>query len=217
MRTARLNWLRSAAFASLILLAPSISGAQEGDVQGPFVSLHVGEFWASSRDFTDLYGSKPSTVFEGCFGYRVSKHINTFARLTYHPSSKRTVSYIGEGLDPFRYSVQTRLAKNHVWIVSLGFEFLFLSTDQFSLGAGLGGLIGMATEEKRGYYVSGDPETENFGVAGLTTGLTVEKTIPGTPLSVVLGGQYRYSPPLSSIFTTDYGGVTVDLGIRFSF
>ena len=201
-----------------MLLATSRLEAQQVNNAGPFVSLHVGQFWAQSQEFLDHYGSNPATVFDGCFGYHVSTRINTCVRLIYQPSSKSLESRVVETLDPLQYSIRRRVTKNHLWILNPGFEFLFVNTDHLSLGAGLGGLIGNATEEKSGtvYVYQGREfvETEDFGVAGLVTSLTVEMKIQDTSLSLVLGGQYRYAPPLSSIFTMDYSGTTVDLGIR---
>jgi hypothetical protein len=213
-----ISLLRKIFFSSVIILAAPRLEAQQETKSGPFVSFHVGQFWAKSPEFVDTYGGNPSTVFEGSFGYHVTTRINTFARFVYQPSSRRSETRVVEALDPLQYSIRTRTTKNHMWLLNPGFEYQFLKTDPFICSAGLGGLIGKAVEETSGtVYVYGGREfveTEDFGVAGIVSSITVEAKISGTSLSILLGGQYRYAPPLSSIFTMDYSGTTVDLGIK---
>ena len=179
---------RPLVFLLILTQATIVAHANE---KGLFLSIYGGTFSSSSVDFRAVYSREPAAVIGIGLGHQTWGRVSTFVEFMHYA----------------QYSRRWNEADRRMWTADLGFAYALLARDEHSLEVSAGGMIGLSREDI--------PDGEKFGVAGAFAGLSFLRRFEGTPLAVVLDGRYRYAPPLSSIFTTDYSGTTVKLGLRY--
>jgi len=186
---------------------------QEVDETGLFLSVHGCAFWSTSGTHGEFYGKKAHGAFGVGVGSRRSHKLTAFAYVTYHPSIKGILSYVVEvGYPPYRYEMPRRQREIRMWLANIGVEFQILSVGSLSIGANVGAVAGLSTEEVPNSYSY--KESNTTGVVGLLVGPTANIRIEGTPMAIFLAAHYRYAPSLNSIQHDDNSGVPLLLGLR---
>jgi hypothetical protein len=197
----------------LVVLPQFFLFGQEVDETGLFLSVHGCAFWSTSGTHGEFYGKKAHGAFGVGVGSRRSHRLTTFAYLTYHPSTKGVLSHTVEvGYPSYRYEIIRRQREIRMWLVNIGAELRILSVGPLSIGATVGAVGGLSTEEVPDWF--GYRESNTSGVVGLLVGPTANIRIDGTPMAIFLAAHYRYAPSLNSIEHDDNSGVPLLIGLR---
>lgn len=185
--------------ALLLLLMNALALAQHPSHTPAFVSVGLGPFWPEQPGFAETYGSQ--TVLAGSvgFGLPVVPHLHLYGK----------VMYIA------RKSVD-ETAQFQQWLVDAGLQYGLPLVGDIDLGF-QGGVAYSVVSEQMKELDGSSSSVRGSGIQGFFAGLGAERPLERSSCSVF--AELQYNAPLSdaAALMSDYGGLSVTVGIRYRF
>jgi hypothetical protein len=206
--------------SAFILLSQSAVLSQTAELRSAFVSANVGVFVTANANFSKVYDSKAGFVFGGGIGLPLSTRAYLYGKVTYFSKSGVPVIYTYTYQNGNLVSItETKggTATFKQWIFNGGIQYNIFLSEDFTLGITGGIAYSRFSEEQRSPASSLTSTIDGTGVFGFFGGIGIEKNFQGSPFSVFAEAQYNYSRRDLVGVVGDYGGLNLDLGIRYYF
>ncbi len=181
-------------------------------------SAHSGFMLSSKNNIEDTYDSKAGFVYGIGAGLPVSGRTYIYGKATWFSlSGTPVVENWGYRDDEWTLLESHREGKAEYsqWLINAGMLVNLYRTENWAVGIN-GGLSWSSIEEKKssvdGNITSG---FEGSGVIGTFAGLTVERNIFDNRFTVFAEPQYNFTFETISGFVGNYGGLNMNIGIRF--
>jgi len=181
----------------LLILMNALALAQHPSRTPAFVSVGVGPFWPEQSGFAETYDSRSVLAGSVGFGLPVARQLHLYGK----------VMYIA------RKSVDES-AQFKQWLLDAGLEYGLPLVGDINLAFQGGVAYSVVSEEMK--EVDGSSSSlHGSGIQGLFAGVGAERPFDRSSCSVF--AEIQYNAPLSTAaaLVSDYGGLSVTLGIRY--
>jgi hypothetical protein len=159
-------------------------------------------------------------VFGAGFGLPISTRAYLYGKATYFAKNGVPVIYTYNYQNGNLVSItETKdgTASFKEWIINAGIQYNMFLSDDFTFSINGGIVYALLSEERRSSSGAASLNISAVGVLGFFGGMALEKNFHGSPFSVYVEPQYNYSRRHIVGVLGDYGGLNLDLGIRYYF
>jgi hypothetical protein len=205
--------------ALLLILVAGYSGTSQTKVmRSPFVSINIGGFMTSLKDFSKIYDSNLGFAFGAGLGLPMSSRTYLYGKATYFAKSGiPPVIYRNIYSNAYSESGDGGRAYFRQWIINVGIQYNLFLSDDFTLGMN-GGVTYTRVSETLPIPGTGvSSSLHGSGALGMFGGLAIEKNFLESPFSIFAEAQHNFVRHDLIDQVGDYGGANLTLGIRYYF
>jgi hypothetical protein len=204
----------------VILLSSFSIYAQSENLKSPFVSVHTGVFLTSIDNFDKTYDSQLGLVYGLGVGLPLSTRSYLYGKVTLFSKSGtpviQTYNFVN-GTPVLVSETREGTASFTQWIINGGFLYNFFLSPDWTLGLNGGITYSIVSEEQKNNNGAVSLSVDGSGVFGFFVGAVLEKNFDQSPISIFFEPQFNFmrSDVLSNV--GNYGGLNLNLGIRYYF
>ena len=193
---------------------------QNNNFKSVFISTHSGIFLTSIENFDKTYDSNLGLVYGLGIGLPLSTRSYIYGKATLFSKSGTPViqTYsIVNGTPVLVSESREGSASFTQWLINGGFLYNFFLSQDLTLGVNAGITYSIVSEEQKNNSGSVRLSVDGSGVFGFFFGAVLEKNFDQIPISIFFEPQYNFMRSDVLNYTENYGGLNLNLGIRYYF
>ena len=192
--------------------------AQQTELKSAFISANLGAYVVAQSQFDKVYDSNIGFMPGITLGLPLSIRTYIYGKASYFFKNGTPINYtydLQNGNFVLVSESKEGTAKFREWLFNIGLLYNIFLSEEYTLGINGGlTLVSLYEEKKNSSY---SVTSKGGGLLGFFGGLIIERNFENSPFSAIGAISYNLSRGDIQSFAGNYGGLNVNLGVRYYF